>query len=59
MKWLRDNLNREFEIWLQRRQPFPCNRPPANDEWQIAEPDQFVELSPQPRILCREIRILD
>jgi hypothetical protein len=32
-------------------------RDAANDERQIAEPDQFVELSPQPRILCREIRI--
>ena len=49
----------EFEIWMQRRQPFPCNRPPANDERQkkIAELERTLELSPQPRILCSEIII--
>ena len=33
----------ELEVWLARRQPFPCNRPPANDERQIAEPERSVQ----------------
>ena len=48
----------EFQIWLQRRQPFPCNRPPANDERQIAELERSVELTLQPRILGSEIGLL-
>ncbi len=49
----------ELEVWLQRRQPFPCNSPPANDERQIAEPEWSVKLTLQPRILGSEIRIID
>src|SRR5215813_15070077 len=48
----------ELEVWLQWRQPFPCNRPPANDERQIAEPEWGAQLTLQPRILGSEIRII-
>src|SRR5262245_2305222 len=33
--------------------------PPANDKWQIAEPERGAELTLQPRTLCSEIRIID
>src|SRR6516164_6703877 len=49
----------ELEVWLHWRQPFPCNRPPANDERQIAEPEWGAELTLQPRTLGSEIRIID
>jgi hypothetical protein len=45
----------ELEIWLPRRQPFPCSRPPPNDERQIAESKRRAELMLQPRILGSEI----
>ena len=49
----------ELKVWLQRRQPFPCcNRPPANDERQIAESEWSVELTLQPRIFGSKIRII-
>jgi putative SOS response-associated peptidase YedK len=35
--------------------PFPCNRPPANDERPITESEWSGELTPQPRILGCEI----
>jgi hypothetical protein len=35
-----------------------CNRPPANDERQIAEPEWSVELTLQPWSLCSEIHII-
>jgi hypothetical protein len=43
----------------QLRRPFACNRPPANDERQIAEPEWSVELTLQPWSLCSEIPIID
>src|SRR6516162_8546864 len=32
--------------------------PPANDKWQISEPERGAELTLQPRTLCIEIRII-
>jgi hypothetical protein len=46
-------------VWLPLRQFFPCNRPPPNDERQIAEPKRGVELLLQPRILGSEIQVID
>ncbi|HWX26916.1 MAG TPA: hypothetical protein VNZ53_05700 [Steroidobacteraceae bacterium] len=49
----------EHEIWLPGRQLFPCNRPPADNERPIAEPERIAQLALQPRSLGSEIDAID
>src|SRR5271165_192038 len=49
----------ELQVRLIRWLLFPCNRPPANDERQIAEPERSMELRLKPGILGSDIRVID